>query len=122
MYRNLLRLKSRIDELHEEIDEAKNDFKQLHKERGVLLKESESKKTAIDLWSRRCKDLQMLKFGSVIDLDELEALSDRSQEADAENQLKSDEQIFKSKMIRLMKEAAVLQEELFAVRIILVNI
>jgi hypothetical protein len=110
-----LRLKSRIDELHEEIDQAKNDFKQLHKERGVLLKESESKKQSIELWSSRCKDLQMLKFGSLIDLDELEAISDRSQEVEAENILKSDEQIFKSKMVKLMKEAAVLQEELFAV-------
>jgi hypothetical protein len=57
----------------------------------------------------------MLKFGRVIDLDELEARSDRSKETEAENQLKDDEQIFKIKAARLNKESAALQEKLFEV-------
>lgn len=117
MNRNLNKLKNRIDELHNEIADAKNDFKQLHKERGFLLKENESKKESIELWGGRCKDLQMLKFGSVIDLDELEAISDRSKETDAENQLKEGEQVFKSQMMKLLKESAKLQEQLFSVKL-----
>ncbi len=38
----------------------------------------------IDIWQKRCQELQMLKFGRVIDLDSLEADADRSKEEEAE--------------------------------------
>ena len=48
-------------------------------------------------------------------MDELEAKSDRSKETEAENQLKDEEQSYKVKMARLLKETNDLNEQLFAV-------
>ena len=61
-------MKNRIDELHLEIEKAKDDFKLLHKERGVLLKECEHQKEEIQQWSERCTNLQMLKFGRFVSI------------------------------------------------------
>ena len=49
-----------------------------------------------------------------IDLDELEAKSDRSKEIEAENLVKEDEQQFKLKMAKLMRESGELHEQLYA--------
>jgi hypothetical protein len=114
--RNLVRLKERIDELHVEIDAAKEDFKHLHRERGQLTRDRDSQKQEIDIWSARCKELQMLKFGREIDLDELEANSDRSKEKEAEGVLLDDAEKFKSKSHKLFLMSAKLQEQLAEVR------
>ena len=108
----MVRLKERIDELHVEIDAAKEDFKHLHRERGQLTKERDSQKQEIEIWSARCRELQMLKFGREIDLDELEANSDRSKEKEAEGQLVDDAEKFKSKSMKLFSVSAKLQEQL----------
>ncbi len=49
--------------MHVEIENAKDDFKLLHKERGLLLKEVDHQREEIQTWSERCTNLQMLKFG-----------------------------------------------------------
>mmetsp|Transcript_17896 Transcript_17896/g.30098 ORF Transcript_17896/g.30098 Transcript_17896/m.30098 type:complete len:824 (+) Transcript_17896:3-2474(+) len=114
-HHNLVRLKDRIEELHKEIDDAKEDFRFLHRERGLLTKERENRMKEIEVWSARCKDLQMLKFGREIDLDELEASSDRSKERDAEGMLMDDAEKFRMKSNKVFKESARLEEELAAV-------
>lgn len=115
--RNLVRLKERIDELHVEIDAAKEDFKHLHRERGQLTRERDAQKGEIEQWSARCRELQMLKFGREIDLDELEANSDRSKEKEAEGQLVEDAEKFKAKSAKQMALSSKLQEQLAEVRV-----
>jgi chromosome segregation ATPase len=115
-YRNLIRLKERIDELHVEIDAAKEDFKHLHRERGQLTRERDAQQQEIEIWSARCRELQMLKFGREIDLDELEANSDRSKEKEAEEVLLTDGEKFKAKSQKLFAVSAKLQEQLAEVR------
>lgn len=110
-----MRLKERISELHVEIDAAKEDFRHLHRERGLLTKERDLQKVDIETWSARCKELQMLKFGREIDLDELEANSDQTKEKEAEEVLQSDAEKFKAKSAKLFKTSARLEEELHAV-------
>lgn len=114
---NLVRLKERINELHVEIDAAKEDFRHLHRERGLLTKERDLQKVDIETWSARCKELQMLKFGREIDLDELEANSDQTKEKEAEEVLQSDAEKFKAKSAKLFKTSARLEEELHAVSV-----
>ena len=111
-----MRIQERISELHAEIDHAKESFRELHKERSVFIKEREAKRLEIEAWSSKCTDLQMLKFGRMIDLDELEAKSDRSKELEAENALKEDEAAFKIKAAKYLKECGVMQEKLSEVR------
>jgi hypothetical protein len=112
----LIRLKERISELHQEIDVAKEDFKFLHRERGLLTKERENQQQDIEVWSARCRELQMLKFGKEIDLDELEANSDRTKEREAEALLKEDGEKFKMKSMKLFRATATLEEQLAQVR------
>lgn len=110
-----MRLKERIDELHLEIDAAKEDFKHLHRERGLLTKERDNQQKDIEVWSARCKELQMLKFGREIDLDELEANSDRSKEKEAEAQLAEEGEKFKMKSMAILKTSSKLEEQLASV-------
>lgn len=107
-----MRLKERISELHTEIDQAKEDFRHLHRQRGVLSKERENQIRETEVWRARCRDLQMLKFGREIDLDELEASSDRSREVEAEMQLQGDAEAFRHKAMKLLKEKVKLEEQL----------
>lgn len=111
-------MKERIDELHLEIDAAKEDFKHLHRERGLLTKERDNQQKDIEVWSARCKELQMLKFGREIDLDELEANSDRSKEKEAEAQLAEEGEKFKMKSLAILKTSSKLEEQLASVSIV----
>ena len=113
-----MRLKERINELHVEIDAAKEDFRHLHRERGLLTRERDLQKVDIETWSARCKELQMLKFGREIDLDELEANSDQTKEKEAEEVLQNDAEKFKAKSAKLFKTSARLEEELALVSFI----
>lgn len=114
--RNLNRLKDRINELGNEIDDAKEGFKTLHKERLQLLKDRDSKAAETENWKQKCKDLQMLKFGREMDLDELEAFSDRTKEMEIEAQLEAERGKFEKESEDLMKEVVRAKERLISVR------
>lgn len=102
--RNLAKLKDRIVSLHQEIDSARDDFRQLHKERTKLLKDRELKEKETESWKDRCRELQMLKFGREIDLDELESASDRTKEHDIEAQLAAERLKFEEESNKLLHE------------------
>ena len=108
-------MKERINELHQEIEESKDNFKLLHKERAQLVKERESKESETQNWKDRCRDLQMLKFGREIDLDELESFSDRTKEMEVEAILEEEREKFEKESIRLMKEVNQAKEKLVEV-------
>lgn len=109
-------MKDRINELHQEIEDAKDNFKLLHKERAQLLKDRESKDLETENWKNKCLDLQMLKFGREIDLDELETFSDRTKELEVESILEQDRERFETECQKLMKEVASAKEKLIEVK------
>ncbi len=113
---NLVRLKLRINELHAEIAQAREDLRLLHKERGVLTREKDLRLKDIERWSARCDDLQMLKFGRIIDLDELEANSDRSKEKDAEAILEKESELARQQHAKIVRENAAIEQQLTEVR------
>lgn len=104
-------MKDRIDNLHSEIDKAKDDFRELHKDRSKLAKDRELKESETDMWKNRCRELQLLKFGREIDLDELESSSDRTKERDMENQLAIDREKFEFDSKRLVREVNLAKEQ-----------
>jgi cell division protein FtsL len=108
----MLQLQSRIGELHEEIEDSRLNFKELHKERVRLNKEREIRRAEIESWEKRCRDLQMLKFGRVTDLDELEAGSDRTKEHEAESIVKLVEDRGRLGEYKLRREMEDLEEQL----------
>lgn len=111
-----MRLDERIRELHEEYDNAQKSLKDLHKERVRLKREKEARQEEITALENKCNELQMLKFGRIIHLDDLEIGSDRSKEEEAEAQIKFLEKEYRKEHAALMKEIEQLQEQLAVVR------
>ena len=95
-------------------------FRELHKERVWLSKERDFRQKEIETWSKRCKELQMLKFGRVIDLDDLEAGSNRDKEDEAEKGVRDQEESHRALAHRLLKESEALQDKLAVVRFLVV--
>ena len=75
-------------------------------------KQRDERKVAIGSLVDKCKELQLLKLGRVIDLDDLEAQSDRSKEKEAEKLLEEQQETYAGAIARLEREAGTLQEQL----------
>jgi WD40 repeat protein len=71
----LTQLKSRIQELEVENRTLRQQFKDLHKEQSRLAREKKLKESEITASREKCDDLQMLKFGQIIDLEALDKVS-----------------------------------------------
>ena len=110
--RYLLRLQDRIGELRLEIQEERENLRELYKERLRLNKERDVRMEEIEIWDQKCKNIQMLKFGRILDLDAVEAGSDRSKEIEAEKTVKKVEEETRVKLYRLQKEVDGLEEKL----------
>jgi hypothetical protein len=64
----LERLKNRIQELGDEKMQLQKQYKDLKRVHKVLLRELQTKRNAIAVEQKKCEDVQMLKFGQIIDL------------------------------------------------------
>jgi len=73
--KQLATLKSRIKELEVENKGLRQEFKNLHKEQSRLGREKKVKDAEIAQFNAKCDDLQMLKFGQIIDLEALDKVS-----------------------------------------------
>jgi hypothetical protein len=73
--KQLTQLKSRIKELELENKALRQEFKNLHKEQSRLGREKKLKDAEIAGLNAKCEDLQMLKFGQIIDLEALDKVS-----------------------------------------------
>jgi WD40 repeat protein len=73
--KQLTQLKSRIQELEVENRTLRQQFKDLHKEQSRLAREKKLKESEIMASREKCDDLQMLKFGQIIDLEALDKVS-----------------------------------------------
>jgi hypothetical protein len=63
----------------------------------------------------------MLKFGKLVDLDELEAKSDRTKEIEAESALTEDAEKFRSSSLTIIKSIKQLEEQLTHVSVIVMR-
>jgi cilia- and flagella-associated protein 44 len=108
----MLRLQDRIGQLHEEIDDERVNLKELHKERVRLNREHDERASEIEMWTNKCNNIQMLKFGRIIDLDVIEAGSDRSKEIEAEKGVKLVEEENMQQLTKLQASVEELTEKL----------
>ena len=109
---NLDKLSKRIGELKDEIIAAKVDLKSFHKEKVRLEKERGAQRANIENWTDKCNELQMLKFGRLIDLDVLEKGSDHTKLEEAEEAVSKVESEYQSTMRKLQEEYDTLNERL----------
>jgi len=105
-------LRARIGGLRKETEEARVAYGELRKERVALSKLRDVQLEKITMWKAKSRDLQMLKFGREVDLDDLEAGSNRSREDEAERALKAQEDAYQETVWRLTKEGETLRERL----------
>jgi hypothetical protein len=112
----MIRLQNRIAELSQETEEERLNLKEMHKERVRLNKDREVRQAEIAAWESKCKNIQMLKFGRLIDVDALEAGSDRSKEVEAERTVRMVEEEGRLSLYRMQKELEEVQEKLARVR------
>lgn len=80
----LNKLERRITELGEETTEARQQFKSLQKHQVTLTKQLQMHKERIEHWTEKCQELQLLKFGQLVDLDHIDALNGRPSTASDE--------------------------------------
>jgi predicted nucleic acid-binding Zn-ribbon protein len=81
---HLRALRSRIGELEIEANELDSSFKSLHKDERRLIMERKRLEGEIAASRSKCDDLQMLKFGRVIDVDALDRATNVSTTAATE--------------------------------------
>ena len=62
----------------------------------------------------------MLKFGKLVDLDELEAKSDRTKEIEAESALTEDAEKFRASSLTIIKSIKQMEEQLTHVSVIVI--
>jgi hypothetical protein len=70
----LKKLKSRIKELQQEKIDIKKNHKELKKMHVSLINSKKEKQSQLQEYEMRAHDVQMLKFGKVIDLEKLERM------------------------------------------------
>jgi len=110
-------LRARIGGLRKETEEARVAYGELRKERVALSRLRDAQLEKISMWKAKSRDLQMLKFGREVDLDDLEAGSNRTREDEAERGLKAQEDAYQETVWKLTKEGEVLRERLAKVMV-----
>merc|ERR1711871_8787 len=97
-------LRDRIGGLKSEIEEARVELKSLHKQKTSIERTLRQQRAAIEEKKEKLKNLQILKFGREVDIDDLEALADRSAEKEIENSIAEIEENFRVQQAKLLKE------------------
>ena len=112
IYSEMTRLQNRIGELHLETEVERSNLKGLHKDRTRIKKDKQARQADIIAWEIKCNNIQMLKFGRLIDVEALENGSDRSKEIEAEKTVKIVEDDSRLSLYRLQMEFDDLKEKL----------
>ena len=109
-------MQNRIGELVAETNDAKLQFKELHKSRVKLEKDRDVVRESITGLADRCSNLQMLKFGKVMDIDQLEAGTDKTKEREAQEGVKEVEKKHSNDVNQLTQELEALRDDLCQVK------
>merc|ERR1712072_1043425 len=109
------KLSARIGELQQEIEESRADLKTLHKQKNAIEKTLRVQRAANEEKKSKVNNLQFLKFGREVDIDELEAMADRSAETEIENNITEIEENFRIQQARLLKEKDKLTDKLMSI-------
>lgn len=112
----------RIKTLHVECESVDLNLQKHSKERARLNHERVSLEADIKLWEEKLEDLQISKFGKLIDLDDLEVEADQSEESQIERGIELIEEDFEAHESQINKNIAELEDEIATVPISCVHI
>lgn len=77
-------MRTRVEELISECNQARVDYRALHKDRSRLEKAKDIEQSNIEMLSSKAVNLQLHKFGRIVDLDTLEGDAEDANEDPAE--------------------------------------
>ena len=106
------KLKARIGELKEEIVVDKANFGGLHKEKRALEKDKLAREKEIAQKEKECEEIQMLKFGQIIDIGELDKISVNNDEAELKKKSKTLEISNEKEVFAMQGKSRKLKEKL----------
>eukprot|EP00752_Nemacystus_decipiens_P009571 g8551.t1 len=95
------RLKRRISELVQENKAERNNFKELHRDRGRLEKARVVKEAEMEEHQARCNEIQVLKFGQLIDLEMVDKVSSGMSQEEARRRVAAIEEKHATELARL---------------------
>eukprot|EP00798_Chlamydomonas_sp_ICE-L_P007462 gene7462-603_t len=110
----LQRLKRRIDELEQEKADLKARQKGLKKEHLQLLRDKRAKDDKVSEMERKAYDVQMLKFGQVIDMDLLDRVGSTRGTEELREELKKQEAKYARELAECDRKIAARTDELMA--------
>ncbi|KAL6756288.1 hypothetical protein V8C86DRAFT_2652820 [Haematococcus lacustris] len=110
----LQRLKQRIDELDEEKAELRAKHRGLKKEHLQLLKDKAEKEARVKELEGRAHDVQMLKFGQVIDMELLDALGASRGSEELKEEVRRQEKAAVRELAEMDRKIAARMDELMA--------
>ena len=112
---SLDKVRGRIGELKEEILSDKASFGGLHKEKRALEKDKVLKEKEIEKQHVRCNELQMLKFGQLINIGELDKISVNSEEIELKKKTEALEVVNMGQIHTVHRKERKLKEKLLDV-------
>merc|ERR1711991_218033 len=110
--RDFDRLHDRIGELAVEIERAKADLKTLHKQKKLIERSLKVQVSSNEEKKSKVYQVQLLKFGREVDIDQLEQMADRSLEHEIENNIVEIEEDFRSEQSKLLAQKGRLTDSL----------
>ncbi len=105
-------LKGRVGELQNEKLAHQRHFKELKKQHRQLLKDLKVKKALIEVEKKHCEDVQMLKFGQIIDLSILSKVGEDEGAAELRAKLKMLEESSVKKLTEWDRKISAAKDEM----------
>jgi len=107
-----LRMKERFKELYTEKRQQTTAFKELQRRQRKLEAMRKKKKVEVDGLDAKCTELQIMKFGAVIDLDDLENSTANSTVQKLQGRIKKQEASHATKLSKLKREVKAKETDL----------
>ena len=111
-HETLDKLRGRREEMLGEVDVLKKKFKSLHGTKRRLQKEKKLRQKEIEKQEARCVELQMLKFGQLIDLASLDQMGDRKMVDDLNKKIAGIETKYERELHKIKKGIKAVKEQM----------
>ena len=96
----------------QEVDLLKKKFKSLHGTKRKLQKDKKLRQKEIEVQESRCVELQMLKFGQIIDLESLDKIGDSKMVDDLNEKINAMETKFEREVHKFRRGLSAVQSKM----------
>ncbi|GLE00532.1 hypothetical protein PINS_up009289 [Pythium insidiosum] len=105
-------LTERIDSLQRENRSLRQQFRDLHKQQNVLAREKNLQQQRISQIQHKCEQLQLLKFGQLVDIELLDKACDTTRVAERQAKVRARELDAERELVRVRQQHQQLQRQI----------